>query len=73
MHYVAVMKFKIVRAVWGGRPNCNKRACDSKPKDTKEESEKESIVHSGKASPTLKNLEGIPRRRGGKGRKHDRQ
>ena len=60
MHSVAVMEFKIVREVWGERPNCKKRACDSKPKDPKEESEKESMAHSGKASPTLKNPEGIP-------------
>ena len=70
MHSVAVMEFKIVREVWGERPNCKKRACDSKPKDPKEESEKESMAHSGKASPTLKIPEGIPRSRGGKWRKH---
>ena len=51
MHSVAVMEFKIVREVWGQWPNCNKRACDSKPKDPKKESKKEIMTHAKLAQP----------------------
>ena len=58
MHSVAAMKFKIVRKVWGQRPICNKWDCDSTQRS--KERVRERKYDPRKASPTLKNPEGIP-------------